>query len=1235
MSAFFLTILNMSISASWIVLAVLILRLLLKKAPKWITVLLWGIVAIRLICPFTIESALSLIPSKETINPGIMEEQGPVVQPDFPVIDGVENPGIIGGGSPVIGGNPVTGEPVTPAPDPTPVNPVQTVITVSSYVWLVGIAGMLAYTVISYFRVKARIGTAVRLREHIFQSESVVSPFVLGLIKPKIYLPFGMDGQDMEYVIAHENAHIRRKDHWWKPVGFLILTLHWFNPLLWLGYVLLCRDIELACDEKVVKELNFQQKADYSQALLNCSVNRRIIAACPLAFGEVGIKERVKSVLNYKKPAFWIIVVAIVASIVTAVCFLTDPLDKKPDDTTQQTDPSDATENTDPTTPNQSTAYDRAIAAYHAFLNGQIAAIAEDNSKVFVSSYGSISNGQSGFDRYALHDVNGDGIPELFIDASHDHILTFDGKDIRQWYSSVSWMGIQILKNGAVVDTHSGAGSFINYLTFGPDGIEKFISFSGGPGGEAGLYYYGEGKDEPSKEVSKDQWEALTKPYFQQMENKADLEWHTTIPTTPNNGGQSLPAITFRVNSSHPEYTAVVNYSSGNPGVAQSVTIWDPVVKKYIQTISLSGNELFAESVIYAVDVTFDGNLDLLIPYQRPASGAYFQAYVWQESEGQFVRAPQFENLPNFITDTKNNRILSTRTASQITSYSINYYDAEAKDFRPSHSIYWEPDASNNKVHFVEQRYEKGTTVTVKDCLVEKVGDTDINKADPQIAEYFAAGSFWDLDSQKWKNQFYNPTQSGTTENVGATESALLAVLQNKSTFVTVKGTTVYLKDYKPVYQNPDYYESADVFVPQEYTCVDLDKDGKRELIVMGAPYAESYLILREEGQSIYGYSLETRGFQSLKQDGSFQGSGGALIHDYNTISFSKNTYQKSAFAKFYFEADTKKPVADKYGYAPDYEKSVFEINGKPVSLEEIQQFAEAWDNRPNAVWVKVTDTTYTFTKVGLTVHSTTDKSAFSQPISCTYSGKTITLTPHFTGIPVTAVYYSQNYRFNERGAWVNVSTDAGGRDFLVDKNGKIVADSYFQTSTEVPVIPSTIGAEYVAGEGLYVYTDGTLYGLKNSAGTVITKPLYRRTLINFFGGYAVAERADGTFVAIDTTGKEYSTLPGGRSNGDKTFLAQEGAPGNYTQYLYDLQGNRISGGYDSISYFYDGLALVKKGNKLGLISADGTVVLEPCIECDVVTYSPKDRGFSYAFMDQNAFLVPIGGEIAVITVDK
>lgn len=318
MSEFFLKIVNMSISASWIVLAVLLLRLLFRKAPKWITVLLWGIVAIRLICPFTIESVLSLIPNPETVSPEIMMDATPGINTGVPIINQVVNP--------------VIAQSFAPSPAAS-ANPLQILIPVLSNLWLVGIAGMLLYTAISYCKVKWKIGTAVRLRDNIFQSENVVSPFVLGIVKPKIYLPFDMNEQDMSHVIAHEQAHIHRKDHLWKPFGFLILTIHWFNPLLWLGYVLLCRDIELACDEKVVKEFDPQQKADYSQALLTCSVNRPMIAACPLAFGEVGVKKRVRSVLHYKKPAFWIILVAVIASVVTAICFLTDPkisADEKP-----------------------------------------------------------------------------------------------------------------------------------------------------------------------------------------------------------------------------------------------------------------------------------------------------------------------------------------------------------------------------------------------------------------------------------------------------------------------------------------------------------------------------------------------------------------------------------------------------------------------------------------------------------------------------------------------------------------------------------------------------------------------------------------------------------------------------------------------------------------------------------------------------------------------------------------
>ena len=310
MSEIFLQIINMSISASYIVLAVLFLRLLLRKAPKWIMVLLWGIVAVRLICPFSIQSVLSLIPNFEVVSPEIMMDRAPEINTGIPIVNQVVNPIISASFTP---------DPLTSA------NPLQLWIPTFAVFWIFGMVVLLVYTVISYAKVKRKIGMAVLYRDIIYQSENVVTPFVLGIIKPKIYLPFHMKEKDMEHVVAHEMAHIRRKDHLWKPLGFLLLTLYWFNPLMWLGYVLLCRDIELACDEKVIKELDRDARADYSEALLTCSVNRRMIAACPLAFGEVGVKDRVKSVLNYKKPAFWIIIAAVVACVAVAVCFLTNP----------------------------------------------------------------------------------------------------------------------------------------------------------------------------------------------------------------------------------------------------------------------------------------------------------------------------------------------------------------------------------------------------------------------------------------------------------------------------------------------------------------------------------------------------------------------------------------------------------------------------------------------------------------------------------------------------------------------------------------------------------------------------------------------------------------------------------------------------------------------------------------------------------------------------------------------
>ena len=311
MNELFLKIINMSISASWLILAVLILRLVLKKAPKWVNVLLWGIVAVRLICPLSFESTLSLIPSSETIPLDIEMAAKPTIDSGVPAINSVVNP--------------VLSSFAPPQHVLTSANPLQIWIPILNIIWLIGVGALLLYTAVSYWRLCRKVDTAVRYKGNIFQSENVSSPFVLGIIKPRIYLPFNMNGQDLEHVVAHEQAHIRRKDHWWKPLGFLLLTIHWFNPLMWLAYVLLCRDIELACDEKVIKELGNEQRADYMQALVACSVNRRMIAACPLAFGEVGVKERVKSVMNYKKPAFWVIIIAVIICVGVAACFLTNP----------------------------------------------------------------------------------------------------------------------------------------------------------------------------------------------------------------------------------------------------------------------------------------------------------------------------------------------------------------------------------------------------------------------------------------------------------------------------------------------------------------------------------------------------------------------------------------------------------------------------------------------------------------------------------------------------------------------------------------------------------------------------------------------------------------------------------------------------------------------------------------------------------------------------------------------
>lgn len=318
MSELFLRLLNMSINAGWLVLVILLARQLLKRAPKAIYVGLWALVGIRLLLPVSFESVLSLLPSAQTVPTDILYTEVPKIESGIPVINEVVNPVIGGAFAPVPGDS---------------VNPMQIFTGIAANLWAVGMVLMMIYAGTSYFTLWQKVREAVPETDdasfagkgNIRYSDRISTPFILGIIRPRIYLPYSLTGEDKVYVIAHETMHLKRRDHWWKPLGYLLLSVYWFNPLLWVAYILLCRDIELACDEKVIREMDVQERKAYSNSLINCSASCRLIAACPLAFGEVGVKERIRSVLNYRKPAFWIVMVSVILCFVLGVCFLSDP----------------------------------------------------------------------------------------------------------------------------------------------------------------------------------------------------------------------------------------------------------------------------------------------------------------------------------------------------------------------------------------------------------------------------------------------------------------------------------------------------------------------------------------------------------------------------------------------------------------------------------------------------------------------------------------------------------------------------------------------------------------------------------------------------------------------------------------------------------------------------------------------------------------------------------------------
>lgn len=310
MADVFIKTLNMGIAAGWLIVAVVVLRVLVKRAPKRFRLLLWAVVGLRLVLPVSIESALSLVPSAQTLPEGVMYAAAPELNTGIAALNDAINPALTAAFAP---------EPAASA------NPLQVLLPVASVIWLAGAAAMLLWALVSWLRLRRRVAEAVLLEGNVFESERVASPFVLGLIRPRIYLPFGLDEGAREQVLTHERAHIARGDHVIKPLGWLILAVYWYNPLVWLAYALFCRDIELACDERVIRRLPVSGRADYSQALLDLSRPHHGVGACPLAFGESAVKGRVKSVLTYKRPAFWLIMLAALLCIGAAVCFLTDP----------------------------------------------------------------------------------------------------------------------------------------------------------------------------------------------------------------------------------------------------------------------------------------------------------------------------------------------------------------------------------------------------------------------------------------------------------------------------------------------------------------------------------------------------------------------------------------------------------------------------------------------------------------------------------------------------------------------------------------------------------------------------------------------------------------------------------------------------------------------------------------------------------------------------------------------
>jgi beta-lactamase regulating signal transducer with metallopeptidase domain len=332
----FTQVVVLSLSAALIALLVMALRLVLKKAPRAVICALWALVAVRLLVPALPQSRVSVVPQPVSEGTVVKEISARPVEETVKIREYEPEYVTILARQPQL---PVQKEPVkevkyvevSAATLEAPKTFGNTVLPVLAWIWLAGVCEMLLYMAFSYARVRRQVQASLPAGDGTFVCDELSSPFILGVIRPRIYLPSALGEEEKSYVLAHEQAHLKRLDHIWKPLGFVLLSLYWFNPVMWAAYILLCRDIELACDEKVIGREGDGFRKAYSQALIACSAPQRLVTACPLAFGEVGVKTRIRSVLNYKKPAFWILAGAMAVCLVAAGCALTNPKDSQPD----------------------------------------------------------------------------------------------------------------------------------------------------------------------------------------------------------------------------------------------------------------------------------------------------------------------------------------------------------------------------------------------------------------------------------------------------------------------------------------------------------------------------------------------------------------------------------------------------------------------------------------------------------------------------------------------------------------------------------------------------------------------------------------------------------------------------------------------------------------------------------------------------------------------------------------